>query len=93
MGFYGMTWSIMPLSGMQAGLVAKYLGTPLVGEPYGVAIAVAIGGAAVAAFALGPAMVNGNIRNLGAMLMQAAETREAPAAPRPRAAATISAGD
>ncbi len=93
MGFYGMTWSIMPLSGMQAGLVAKYLGTPLVGEPYGVAIAVAIGGAAVAAFALGPAMVNGNIRNLGAMLMQAAETREAPAASRPRAAATISAGD
>ena len=93
MGFYGMTWSIMPLSGMQAGLVAKYLGTPLVGEPYGVAIAVAIGGAAVAAFALGPAMVNGNIRNLGAMLMQAAETRESPAAPRPRAAATISAGD
>ncbi len=90
MGFYGMTWSIMPLSGMQAGLVATYLGTPLVGEPYGVAIAVAIGGAAVAAFALGPALVNGNVRNLGAMLTRAAERRESPAASQPQAAATAS---
>ena len=93
MGFYGMTWSIMPLSGMQAGPVAKYLGTPLVGEPYGVAIAVAIGGAAVAAFALGPALVNRNLRDLGAMLTRAAEIRERPAAPRPQTAATASAGD
>ena len=55
MGFYGMTWSIFPLGAMQAGAVANVIGAPL---------AVVVGGAAVAAFALGPALLNSRIRRL-----------------------------
>ena len=62
MGFYGMTWSIMPLGGMQSGAIANLIGVPF---------AVAIGGLAVSAFALGPAMINRNVRNLGTLLLQA----------------------
>ena len=61
MGFYGMTWSIMPLGGMQAGAIATFVGVP---------VAIAIGGGLVAAFALGPALVNRQVRNIGAILMQ-----------------------
>ena len=68
MGFYGMVWSIMPLGGMQASVVASAVGTPF-GVP-GVSVAIAIGGLAVSAFALGPAMVNQRVRNLGALLLQ-----------------------
>ena len=56
MGFYGMTWSIMPLGGMQASALAVFIGAPF---------AVAIGGLAVVAFALGPALMNSKLRNLG----------------------------
>ncbi len=59
MGFYGMTWNIMPLGGMFAGLLAASIGAPW---------AVAIGGLAVSAFAIGPALLNGRIRNLGALM-------------------------
>lgn len=59
MGFYGMTWSIMPLGGFQAGIMAEYLGAPF---------AVSLGGLAVIAFAAGPAMLNGNVRNIGTIL-------------------------
>ena len=59
MGFYGMTWSIMPLGGTQAGALAN-IGA--IGAPG----AVIIGGLAVAAFALGPALFNRKIRNLDA---------------------------
>ena len=59
MGFYGMTWSIMPLGGMQAGALAN---VGIIGAPG----AVIIGGLAVAAFALGPALLNRKIRNLDA---------------------------
>ena len=45
MGFFGMTWSVMPLGGLQSGAIASVLGAP---------VAVAIGGLAVAAFAVGP---------------------------------------
>ena len=55
MGFYGMTWSIYPLGAMQAGALANVIGA---------SFAVVIGGAAVAAFALGPALLNGTIRRL-----------------------------
>ncbi len=55
MGFYGMTWSIFPLGAMQAGAVANVIGAPF---------AVVVGGAAVAAFALGPALLNARIRRL-----------------------------
>ena len=61
MGFYGMTWSIMPLGGMQAGAIATFVGVP---------VAIAIGGALVAAFSLGPALINRQARNLGSILMQ-----------------------
>ena len=60
MGFYGMTWNIMPLGGMFAGALAVSIGA---------AWAVAIGGLAVSAFAIGPALLNGRIRNLGELLV------------------------
>ena len=65
MGFYGMTWSIMPLGGLQAGAIAALIGS-LLGAP----IALAIGGLAVSSFALGPALINSRVRNLGALLSQ-----------------------
>ena len=61
MGFFGMTWSMMPLGGMHAGAIASFIGVPA---------AVAVGGLAVGAFALGPAMVNRRVRNLGALLQR-----------------------
>jgi MFS family permease len=61
MGFFGITWSMMPLGGMQAGAIASFIGVPA---------AVAVGGLAVGAFALGPAMVNRRVRNLGALLQR-----------------------
>jgi len=64
MGFYGMTWSIMPLGGMFAGSLAKYIGEDSTGVP----IAVAIGGILVAVFAIGPFFMNRNVRNLGSIL-------------------------
>ena len=68
MGFYGMTWSIMPLGGMQAGAIATFVGVP---------VAIAIGGALVAAFSLGPALINRQLRNLGSILMQSEREAEA----------------
>ena len=73
MGFYGMTWSIMPLGGMQASVLASITTTP---------IAIAISGLAVAAFAIGPALFNKGVRNLGAQL-QPLESNEAEAKPTP----------
>ena len=61
MGFYGMTWSISPIGGMQAGAIANFIGVPF---------AIAVGGLFVSAFALGPAMINSKVRNLGAILLQ-----------------------
>ena len=61
MGFYGMTYNLSPLGGMQAGALASVITVP---------IAVAIGGLAVSGFAIGPAMINGKVRNLGAVLRQ-----------------------
>ena len=60
MGFYGMTWSIMPLGGMQAGAMASAVGVP---------VAIAIGGLVVSAFAVGPALVNSRVRNIGSLLL------------------------
>jgi len=64
MGFYGITWSIMPLGGMYAGGLAKLIGDTNDGVP----IAVAVGGLLVALFALGPSLLNSNIRNLGKLV-------------------------
>ena len=57
MALYGISWSVMLLGGLQAGLIAHFIGVP---------VAVAIGGGAVTAFALGPALANRTIRRLGA---------------------------
>lgn len=58
MGFYSMTWSIMPLGGLQAGALAN---VSWIGAPF----AVAIGGAAVVLFSLATGTFNGRIRQLG----------------------------
>ena len=60
-----MTWNIMPLGGMFAGALAVQTGTHW---------AVAIGGFIVAGFALGPALLNSNVRNLGQTLKTAEQT-------------------
>ena len=62
MGFYGVTYNIVPLGGMLAGALANLITAPL---------AIAVGGLAVAAFAIGPAMMNVEIRNLRTLLHQA----------------------
>jgi MFS family permease len=62
MGFYGMTWSIMPLGGMQASALANFIGA---------SFAIVVGGLAVSGFALGPGLINPKVRNLGAQLAQA----------------------
>ncbi|MBW2623535.1 MAG: MFS transporter [Deltaproteobacteria bacterium] len=61
MGFYGMTWSIMPLGGMYAGALAGVIGTPF---------AIAIGGILVSVFAIGPALVNRRVRHIGTTLTE-----------------------
>ncbi len=57
MGIYGMTWSLMPLGAMQAGLIAEYTSAPF---------AVGLGGAAVILFAVGMAIGSRQVRTLGA---------------------------
>ena len=64
MGFYGITWSIMPLGGMFAGGLAKLIGDGNDGVP----LAVAIGGLLVALFAIGPGLLNSNVRNVGKLV-------------------------
>ena len=59
MGFYGMTWSIMPLGGLQASALTSLFTAP---------IAIAAGGIVVAIFAAGPAAVNTKLRNLGSRI-------------------------
>ena len=55
MGFFSMTWSMMPLGGMFVGGVAALVGTPW---------AVAIGGLAVTGFAVTAALFNPALRRL-----------------------------
>ena len=74
MGFYGMTYNIMPLGGMLTSALAGLITAPF---------AIAVGGLAVAAFAIGPAMMNREVRNLGALLGQV-DTATASGTPRPR---------
>ncbi|MFC1921219.1 MFS transporter [Chloroflexota bacterium] len=61
MGFYSMTWSILPLGGMQAGAIASAIGAPW---------ALVIGGLAVVLFALVMATLNPKVRNLTALVSQ-----------------------
>ena len=59
MGFYGMTYNIRPLGGMQAGALASLITTPL---------AIAVGGLAVAFFVIGAAFTNRKILHLDARI-------------------------
>jgi hypothetical protein len=74
MGFYGMTYNLMPVGGMLASTMASLITAPF---------AIAVGGLAVAAFAIGPAMMNGAVRNLGTLLGQV-DTATAFGTPKPR---------
>ena len=56
MGIYGMTWSLLPLGAVQSGFVADLVSAPF---------AVAVGGAAVAAFALGLGASSRRVRGIG----------------------------
>jgi MFS family permease len=79
MGFYGMTYSIMPLGGMQAGFLATFVIAPSLGISSVLAtpFAVALGGIIVTVFALGPALINGNVRNIGSLLINTDRTAAA----------------
>ena len=61
MGFYGITWNITPLGGMYAGALAGLIGTPF---------AVALGGLMVSLFAIGPALLNKSVRNIGIIISE-----------------------
>jgi MFS family permease len=56
MGIYGMTFSVLPLGAMQAGGVAEFTSAPF---------AVALGGAAIIVLAVGMALTNRQVRDLG----------------------------
>ena len=64
MGVWGMTWNILPLGTMFAATLAQAISVPW---------AVAVGGFAVIAFALGPALLKGEVRSLGRTVDEAAE--------------------
>ena len=75
MGFYGMTYNIRPLGGMQAGALAAVIGAPF---------ALAVGAFAVTLFALGPGLASRQLRNLDRLLYP--EEPAASAAPAPSSA-------
>ena len=75
MGFYGMTWSIMPLGAMYTGVLAKVFADA--GE--GVPLAVAIGGILVTLFAVGPIVMNKGIRDLDVIIEERQNIRESTA--------------
>ena len=66
MGLYGMTYNIMPLGGGTMGQVASFIGA---------SFTLALGGLAVVGFALGPALANSRVRNLGTLLISTEEER------------------
>lgn len=57
MGFFTITWSLIPLGGLQSSQIAHLIGPPA---------ALAIGGGLVSAMALGVSLTSQHIRNLGA---------------------------
>ena len=80
MGFYGMTYNIRPLGGMQAGALAN-IGA--LGAPF----AVAIGGVAVIIFALGAPVFSRNVRHLDTLLTESISSAETET-PRQQASAS-----
>ena len=59
MGFYGMTYNIRPLGGMQTGAMAALIGAPF---------ALSVGGLAVAVFALVAGLSSRRLRNLDSLI-------------------------
>jgi len=78
MGFYSMTWSIMPLGALWSGALGSFLDD--------VPLAIALGGFLVSGFAIGPALVNKKLRNIGELLEQADGGSWAAPAPPDRSA-------
>jgi Na+/melibiose symporter-like transporter len=78
MGFFGLTYNIMPLGGLFAGGLAGLVGAPF---------AVAAGAAGVAAFSLGPAMANRQVRDIDTLLEANEAARAKTPAPAPAPAA------
>jgi len=74
MGFYGMTWCTMPLGGMQASVLTSIFTAP---------IAIAVGGLAVALFALGSGAANSTVRNLSSHLTPIVDEVTEPEIPTP----------
>ena len=62
MGIYGMTYNIRPLGGMQAGALAGLITAPF---------SIAVGGLAVAIFAIGSALVSRNVRQMNRLILEA----------------------
>ena len=65
MGVFGITYAMLPLSGLQAGLLAQFIGLPA---------ALAIGGFIVSFIAVGLAATNPKIRALGEQQRREAQT-------------------
>ena len=80
MGFYGMTYNIRPLGGMQTGAMAALIGAPF---------ALSVGGLAVAVFALVAGLSSRRLRNLDRLInveSEGEENRSEPEQPAPSAA-------
>ena len=65
---YSLTWSLLPLGGLQAGIVAEFLDER---------IAVALGGLIVALFAIVVFLVSAKVRTMGVTTRQALEVTQA----------------
>ena len=65
---YSLTWSLLPLGGLQAGIVAELLDER---------IAIALGGMIVALFSIVVFLVSGKVRGMGITTQQALEARQA----------------
>ena len=85
MGFYGMTYSIRPLGGVQASVLASI---SIIGAP----IAIAIGGVAVAVFATASALMNRNLRALDAPSPESAASQVAGEQTQPLSPSTLRPG-
>ncbi|MBF8267670.1 MAG: hypothetical protein HW388_1178 [Dehalococcoidia bacterium] len=72
MGIYGMTWSLMPLGAMLAGVIAEYMSA---------SFAVALGGVAVILFTVVMAVGNRQVRHLGAYSQVSPEGEQVVMAP------------
>ena len=83
MGFYGMTYNIRPLGGLQASALAS-IGA--IGAPF----SIAIGGLAMAAFPIIAMLANRRVRNLGSELRQAEAEIIAASRSRPTTSTTVS---